>query len=155
MEYKIYPAKTEEWEDAMALSWRVFNIYEAPEYSQEGVDSFLNFISDQNLYKMFSRGFYKLYLAKDSDGKLLGVIGVRNKNHISLLFVESKAHKQGIGSALMDYALKEIRGHYHLEYATVNSSSYAEGFYHKLGFVDMGPKQESQGLIYTPMQIIF
>ena len=36
---------------------------------------------------------------------------------------------------------------------TVNASPYGVGFYHKLGFRDLKPEQESEGIRYTPMEL--
>ena len=37
---------------------------------------------------------------------------------------------------------------------TVNSSRYAVGFYHKLGFTDVEKEQLTDGIRYTPMKYI-
>ena len=44
MTFQIRNIRTEEWEDAMALVWRTFLKYEACDYEEEGVRSFLDFI---------------------------------------------------------------------------------------------------------------
>ena len=51
---------------------------------------------------------------------------------------------------LCDYVLKE-EGHNKL---TVNAAPYATGFYHKLGFYDTDKVQTSEGITYTPMELI-
>ena len=51
--YAIRPATKDEWEDAMALAWRTFKKFVADDYSDVGVKEFYDFISDNNIYKMF------------------------------------------------------------------------------------------------------
>lgn len=150
--YIIRPAKTEEWEDAMSLAWRTFQKFEAPIYPQQGIDSFLNFISDSTLYKMFCLGVYRLYLAVDEDGKILGMITVRNENMISLLFVEEKYHRMGIGKQLILYAASVIREEYGHKHCIVNAAPFAVNFYHKLGFYDTEEIMEHDGIYTYPMR---
>ena len=148
----IRALKADEWDDAMALVWKVFLRFEADVYSTEGIENFRKFITDETLYKMFLQGEYIMFGCFDDDGKIIGVISARNKNHISLLFVEESCHRQGVAYALMrclcDHLLTELRQ----TYITVHSSPYAVGFYHKYGFVDTDKVQMNSGIIYTPMK---
>ena len=149
----VRPAYREEWDDAMALAWRTFIKFEAQDYTEEGIQSFKDFITDSVLHRMFVMGAYQLFCAYDGS-KLIGMISLRNETHISLLFVDEKYHKQGVGRMLMkylcEYVLKE-EGHNKL---TVNAAPYAIGFYHKLGFYDTGDVETSEGITYTPMELI-
>lgn len=49
----VRPAYRGEWDDAMALAWRVFMQFEARDYTPEGIESFQDFITDSMLYRMF------------------------------------------------------------------------------------------------------
>lgn len=150
MDLLIRTIKQDEWEDAMALAWRTFQKYEAADYPPEGSSSFINFISDQGLYKMFLNGDYKVYAAY-YEGHMIGIISIRKRTHISLLFVEGKYHRQGVGSGLIDYAAKKIRSDEHLNFATVNAAPFAVGFYKNIGFEVTGPETMDDGIRYTPM----
>lgn len=149
----VRPITIEEWEDAMGLAWKTFLKYEGDVYTQEGIDNFRDFITDQTLQRMFIVGEYIVYGAFYR-GRIVGVISLRNKTHISLLFVDEEFHKMGIGKKLL-HALcnrqKEL-GDFRL---TVNSSPYAVGFYHKIGFVDTNLEQVKDGIRFTPMSWIF
>lgn len=140
-----------DWEEAMELAWKTFLVYEAKDYTREGIDSFQNFISDQWLKKMFIKGEYQMFVAMDGE-KIIGLISLRNICHISLLFVDEKYHHQGVGSALIqalgEYLVKELG----IRYMTVNAAPYAIGFYHKMGFWDLAPEQEKEGIRYTTMK---
>jgi ribosomal protein S18 acetylase RimI-like enzyme len=149
----IRPVTDEEWEDAMGLAWRTFLKFEGSDYTREGIGNFQDFITDQALRRMFLQGEYIVYGAFYC-GKIVGIISLRNKEHISLLFVDEEFHKMGIGRKLV-YELQKLEkkmGGYRL---TVDASPYAVGFYHKVGFVDTNLEQAKDGIRYTPMSWIF
>ena len=161
----------QDWEEAMALAWRVFRQFDAQDYSVEGCDSFLRFISDNMLRRMFVLGRYRMYVAKDA-GQIVGLITLREHNHISLVFVDERYQHTGIGRALidcvMDYLCKRkvlpldneedkiLDVLYEIEpgdFCTVNSAPYACDFYKKLGFVPDGEAFEREGIISYPMKL--
>ncbi len=151
--YQIRTAHRDEWEDAMALAWRTFLRFEAQDYPPEGVRNFERFVSDQTIYRMFIIGSYHLFVAY-AGTKLVGMITLRDDSHISLLFVDEKYHRQGIGRALVqcvsDFLVSESRA----SRMTVNASPYGVEFYHKLGFRDVRPQEQKDGIIYTPMELV-
>lgn len=144
-------AVEKDWEPAMKLAWETFLIFEAEEYSEEGIESFRDFVSDQWLKNQFLKGEYQMLVALEKE-KLIGFITLRNHSHISLLFVDKDFHRQGVGTALVqrlgEYLITEMG----VDYMTVDSAPYALEFYHKLGFWDLAPQQEKQGIIYTSMK---
>jgi GNAT superfamily N-acetyltransferase len=83
---------------------------------------------------------------------MAGVISLRSRNHISLLFVLGEYHRRGIGSALVETMKEYVLAEGKENFLTVDSSPYAVGFYHKNGFSDTEPVQRKDGIIYTPMQ---
>ena len=153
-EYLIRPLYKSEWEEAMQLAWDTFLIFEAPEYSKEGIKSFKNFIRDPILKTLFIEGKYET-MAAFCNGLMVGILGVRNETHISLLFVDREYHRQGIASRLLDKMFTYVDKTYGKRSMTVNAAPYAVGFYHKLGFVDTDTEQQMDGIKYTPMVIDF
>lgn len=143
-----------EWEEAMSLAWDTFILFEAPEYSKEGIQSFRNFVKDPILKRLFIEGKYHVLAAYVNDF-MVGIIGVRNETHISLLFVDSEYHKRGIARKLMLSTFDQTANKYGKREMTVNSSPYAVGFYHKMGFVDTNVEQLTDGIRYTPMRVKF
>ena len=143
-----------EWEEAMNLAWDTFILYEAPEYTKEGITSFRNFVRDPILKTLFIEGKYNV-LAAFNDNIIVGIIGVRNETHISLLFVDSEYHKKGIARRLVEKTFERTYEKYGKREMTVNSSPYAVGFYHKMGFVDTDIEQTTDGIRYTPMKARF
>lgn len=149
--YEIREAKASEWEDAMELAFQVFLKYEAREYGEEGTRSFAEFISDEFLKKMFLMGEYPLFVAVEGE-RILGLISLRSGNHISLLFVDEKYHRRGIGSALIRHLQEYLLQRTRYTKLTVNASPYGIPFYHQVGFRDIGEETMKDGIVYTPME---
>lgn len=145
--------KKNEWRDAMALAWRTFLRHVAPDYDEEGVRSFYEFVTDVDLETMFMVGEYIAFGAFD-DGELVGMSGMRGGNFLSLLFVDNEYHRKGVGTQLLGAVADHVRENNHKRDLIVYSSPYAVDFYHRMGFVDTGaPKRESGMLVY-PMRLI-
>lgn len=147
----IRPAYREEWDDAMALAWRVFMRFEANDYTPEGIESFQDFITDSVLHRMFIMGAYQLFGAYDNE-RMIGMISLRNETHISLLFVDERYHRRGVGRRLIQYVSDYVRNEEGHSFVTVNAAPYAVEFYHRVGFVDTNVKQFNDGIWYTPME---
>ena len=150
-DYFIRKANSLEWEQAMELAWETFQMYQTKEYTEEGIESFYDFIHDKGLKQMFLQGFYKMFLAFDGD-KIVGLITLRNGCHISLLFVDSTYQKQGVGSALITYLSGYLYYEEQIRYVTVDAAPNAVEFYHKIGFWDLAPLQYRQGISFVPMK---
>ena len=151
MIYEIRKLKKSEWDMAMQLAWDTFLVFEAPDYSVKGVYNFKSFVRDPLLKKMFTYGEY-IAIGAFSDRRMVGIIGVRNTNHISLLFVDRDYHRNGIASSLIDRYVRDAKKK-GITYVTVNSSPYAVDFYHKIGFVNITDEVEKDGIKFTPMRL--
>ena len=55
-----------EWDICMDLAWRTFLKFDAPDYPQEGIDNFREFVTDEVLKNMFHSGEYQLFVPKRS-----------------------------------------------------------------------------------------
>lgn len=149
--YEIRFAKHDEWEDAIALAWKTFLEFEAEDYAPEGVRSFQDFITDTTLHRMFVMGAYQMIVAIE-DHKMVGMITLRDRKHISLLFVDKAYHHRGIGRALILYLCRYLTKEAGEKEVTVNAAPYGIGFYHRIGFMDLGPELHRDGIKYTPMK---
>ena len=148
---QIRQANIYDWDEAIALAWKTFLKFEAKDYGQEGIESFREFLSDALLRRMFLTGEYPVFIALDGE-KQAGMISLRNKRHISLLFVEEGHHHRGIGRKLIKRVEEYIQKEYQERKITVNAAPYAVGFYHQIGFEDVAPQLMKDGIIYTPME---
>jgi GNAT superfamily N-acetyltransferase len=128
---------------ALDLAWRVFSEYEAPDYSEEGIEEFKKCLQDEE----YLAGI-EYYGAYDAE-KLVGIIGIRpDRKHICFFFVDGDHHRQGIGTRLFQSVLQD----YPDQTITVNSSPYGVPFYHSLGFEDTDTEQTVNGIRFTPMK---
>ena len=150
-EFSVERAKEGEWEDAMALAYRTFMKFQGDVYTGEGVQNFVEFITDNKLFRMFQEQEYHLWVAKDTKENIIGMGSLRSGNHISLLFVDEKWHKTGVGRAIMTEMENFVKAA-DMDNITVNSSPYAVDFYHKLGFADLSEEQLNSGMYITPMR---
>lgn len=82
-------------ETALNLVWKVFLEFEAPDYTQEGIDEFYRSIHDEDYLAALS--LYGAFMNEE----LVGIIATRSGGkHIALFFVDGKYHRQGIGKQL-------------------------------------------------------
>jgi ribosomal protein S18 acetylase RimI-like enzyme len=129
----------------------VFQRYIASEYNDEGIQEFNEYIEPNNLLKRIADEGYILITAKDEE-TIAGVIGIRDKSHISLLFVSEEYQQRGIARALLQKGIEAAEKAYgKISDLTVNSSPYAVEIYIKLGFKVTGKEQEKNGIRYIPM----
>jgi GNAT superfamily N-acetyltransferase len=81
------------------------------------------------------------------------MLSLREKKHISLLFVDEKYQRHGVASALLSFVCRYALYEEGIERLTVNASPYATGFYHKKGFRDLMEETEADGIRFTPMEL--
>ena len=81
--------------EAMFLVKEVFDEFEAPFYSQEGITSFYKFIDLKNIETKLENNEIILYGVL-LNNKIVGVLGLKNPNHICLLFIDKNHHKKRI-----------------------------------------------------------
>ncbi len=145
--------KQEELPETLNLVRKVFDEFEAPYYSEEGVTSFYKFIDINNMSEQYSNGSLYFYGCFVND-IIVGMIAIKDFIHISLLFVDKQYHKQGIARNLFDHMIQICKGkNPSLKMITVNSSSYAVEVYHKFGFSDVSSEQVMDGIRFVPMEL--
>lgn len=152
--YEIRWAKAEEWTPAMTMIWKTFMKFEGNDYTEEGIQNFFDFITDDDLYKAFLKGNYQLMVALDKD-RIVGAGSIRNCNHLSLLFVDEEYHHRGIGASLMNQLCEYLQMEEGERYMSLKAAPYAVNFYRKLGFRAVAPEEEYSGIRVTPMEKFF
>lgn len=130
-------AELKDWNEAVEVIWRTFLKFEAPEYTEEGVDNFRDFLYDGTIYNDFKNGNYQMIVAV-CDEKIVGAASFRNRNHLSLLFVDEPYQKQGLGSRLLSATCEYIKNEEGLDCITLTAAPAAVEFYLKLGFEALG-----------------
>lgn len=139
---EIRELNEDEINSALDLSLKTFLLFEAPDYSQEGVKEFEESLNDKEFTGNLT--FYGAFKGES----LIGTVATRNAgSHIALFFVDKDFQKRGVGKLLFIFALSKTKS----KEITVNSSPYAIGFYHKLGFSDTDTEQTVSGIRFVPM----
>lgn len=152
--YSIKKLETVDLHDALHLVWDIFLEFEAPEYSDEGIQEFKDFIQLSAIMDMQAKAELFLWGCFD-ENKVVGVIATKPPCHISLLFVNKNYHRKGIAGALYNTALDYYKMNSEYSVITVNSSPYAVEIYHRLGFVDTNTEQIVNGIRFIPMEHVF
>lgn len=140
--YPVRRLNEEEIRDACRLMWTVFLQFEAPEYPQEGIDSFKASLEDRERLRRLT-----FYGAFDGD-RLVGTLCMRQPQHIGGFFVDAAYQRRGIGRRLVE----AMRRDYARQEFTVHASPYAVEAYRHLGFTPTGGEQTVNGLRFTPMR---
>lgn len=91
------------------------------------------------------------YALAEVDGEMAGFIAMRDGSHLLNLFVEPSKHRLGIGRALWQYSLDQVRNTTTFDHVTVNASRNAVCAYRALGFKEVGPLARQHGIEFIPM----
>lgn len=144
--------KKEDFQAISDLIWEGFSEFEVPEYPEEGLRTFREFIEPVRLSEAAESGAMSFW-GCFSGQKPVGVIASRDISHISLLFVETEYQRRGIADGLF-YCLKKelLAAHPETAAITVHSSPYAVPVYEKLGFTATDVEQLQNGLRFIPMK---
>lgn len=121
-----------------------------PEFTDEGRRTLLGQFSTSDLENRFN-GNFRFHLA-EIEGNVVGSIGIREDRHVFHLFVSEAYHRRGIARALWETAKAAARLGNDAAGFTVNSSRYAVPVYRALGFREVGPEEERQGIISVSMR---
>ena len=139
---EIRKIKPEELQETIELAWRVFLKFEAPDYSEEGIEEFRKSINDPEFINRL-----EIYVAIE-DNNVIGMIATRDMNHIAMYFVDEKYQGKGIGRSLYNTVCELNTDNYF----TVNASPYAKEIYEHMGFVCAQDMQEVNGIKFYPMK---
>lgn len=149
LSYKPFSSGDEKGISQLIL--KVFNELVGPDFSYSGRKVFIDYIHPLELLARQRKQNHYILVAKDGTG-IAGIIEWRNGNHISLFFVDTNYHNQGIGKKLFQQSLKYIlQLNPLLKSIDVHSSLFAVEVYQKLGFSISGDQKEENGIIYVPM----
>ncbi|TFG71934.1 MAG: GNAT family N-acetyltransferase [Anaerolineales bacterium] len=149
---RINPIQPANIQEAMDLVRRVFLSSVASEYSSQGIDEFFGYANAESMRKRL--GAHDFALAAYLADKIVGLIEVRNNDHISLLFVDDPYQHEGIGRALCQHAIGICKENGPaIQSITVNASPNAVTAYRHIGFLPMEEEQLVNGIRYIPMRL--
>ena len=139
--------------DAAAVSRLIlesFTDFIAGEYSDDGRAEFTRHVQPDSLVDR-ARSNHLVLVAMAGECPA-GVVELRDNDHVSLLFVDSRFQRQGLARALLTRALSVARpARPGLDRVTVNSSRFGVPIYEKLGFRQTGPERSVNGIVFIPM----
>lgn len=127
-----------------------FDTHISVSYSAQGVIEFYKYIDVAAIRKRMQEN-HEIYTAV-SGHTVIGIIELRNHNHISLLFVKNEHKGTGVGKILLQHAVDRMTQGGVRE-ITVNSSPNSIGFYASQGFVPLGAEEVTQGIRSLSMKL--
>jgi len=140
--------------DAEAMSLLAVSLsgeYVTAEFPDDVARSFLGAMSPHEIENKITSGFR--YHVAETDGRIIGLVGVKDNTHLYHLFVSNAYPRKGVARRLWTIAMETAIAAGNSEGFTVNSSKYAKHFYEKLGFVALPQPQEQNGAATIPMKL--
>lgn len=132
---------------------RSFNEFIAPGLTEEGIEEFFRYANPRALSRR-SRSGHHVILA-EADGRLAGMVEVKELRHLSTLYVDKDFHGKGIASELLTLALDHIKSNSPTpKEVTIHSSIYARPFYESMGFRKTEEEKTIYGILHVPMSLI-
>lgn len=139
--------------EGLHLVWDVFIRENANSCTQQGIEEFARFIKMENFMPLVESGEMIVFGAVE--GQDFGGVGaVRRDGHISLLFVRPDLRRKGIAKALVGEMCRYCTMQFALMRMTVNASVVSTEAYHHMGFRDLAPVQEKNGIRFVPMDLM-
>jgi len=137
--------------DALSISELIIPLvkdFVSGDYSEQASNIVLNSMAVKRIESNIESSIE--YFVAVEEKQIIGVLGIKQENHIYHCFVDQQYHRQGIARSLCRYWLSESRAHK----ITVNSSKYAVEFYKSLGFGGGKDIFEKNGVICYPMVLL-
>jgi len=142
----------EELGEALTLARHGFRKFVAPDFLPQGVAAFLAYIEIGQTAQRIADGTLEFWVCKFA-GQMAGMLAMRNRGHISLLFVDEAHFRRGVARKLAEAAFDAARKS-GKERVSVHASPYAAGFYRAVGFKDTDAEKHENGMVYVPMECI-
>lgn len=125
--------------------------YITSEFDRAAEVSFLKSNDETSINGFIAAGFR--YWVAEQNGRLVGFARVRDDSHLYHLFVAETAQRRGVARALWNTARNACLAAGNPGRFTVNSSNNAVAVYESFGFVRSGPRQNSNGILFNPMEL--
>lgn len=146
---QIRPLSLHELDQASALCMASFAHSVAPLLPAQGITTFGE-VASANAFAERMQGD-NLMLVCEAEGRLAGLVELKQGRHVAMLFVSPAYQRQGIGRRLIEAALSHARS----QTVTVSASLPSVTAYQRYGFSQAGEVGEHAGLIYQPMKKVF
>ena len=150
MKIKTTPLTEDDINEALALVHNVFKEFVGKDYSETGKIFFKKAVDNEFIRNLPNRNGFSL-ITKDN-GRITGILSIRDFNHIALFFVHKEYQGKGIGRNLFEEAKRIIIKNGKANEMQVHSSPYAVPIYQALGFIVAEAEKEENGMNYMPMK---
>lgn len=147
---QIRPMLAEDIATVAAMLRRLAIAFIVHDSRPEQASTFLRQNDSEGIANYVAQGFD--YHVAEIDGVIAGFIGMRARQHVFHLFVDSPWQGRGVARRLWQHARTEAIAAGAAAPFTVNASNYAVPAYHRLGFVRTAPMMEKNGIRFNPMQ---
>ncbi len=141
-------------EDALDVSALIKSV--APYFTLHpqgiGAEEFLKSIEANAICDFISAPNFCYYVGF-VENQLAGVVAVRDASHLYHLFVAQRFQGQGLSRDLWLHAKESAISTGNVNRFTVNSTPYAVPIYERFGFGAMGPRVETHGIAFVPMEL--
>lgn len=121
----------------------------APHFGEQGRATFLNFVTARTIAKRLSADS-EAWVAVKNGRTIVGYAELAG-DHLKMLFVRHESQRTGVGRELLAFLRVFRKGHV----VSVNAAPNADAFYLAMGFRPTGPKQQQDGIVFTPMEMKF
>ena len=130
----------------------VFNEFVAPLFAEEGVEEFNRYTSADAITGRIENG--NMLLVAEAEDEIVGIIEVRENNHVGWLFVDKRFQRTGVGRHLLKNAVELCKERDNtVNRITVNSSPNAVAAYRRFGFRAVEDEKTVNGIRHTPMEL--
>ena len=142
----IRPASPADARGISALVATGFATFIAPDYGEEGRQTFLAYVEEGAIASRLSQDGTRGFVATHPQDGVVGYVEFV-ADHISLFFVAQAHQRSGIGGALLRTGL---RGRPDVD-VTVNAAPYSAPIYRRLGFRPVGDWVTQDGIKFLRM----
>ncbi len=129
---------------------KVYDEFVAGDCTEEGNNTFYDFIKPESISMRLQSGNI-IFICKEGDC-IIGMIELKDLNHISLLFVDKDFQGLGIARKLFNETVGIARSGGNNDFIDVNSSLFAIPIYTKLGFKTTSEVQIVNGIKFVRMK---
>ena len=125
--------------------------FSVEDFSTQGKELLEQLCSPKEIKHYITRG--DVYFVAEVEGAIVGVIGIRDNNHLAHNFVRGELHGQGISTKLWELAKGVCLESGNPGEFELRASTFAIPIYERWGFVVESEIEDTGGIMSTPMRL--
>lgn len=143
-------------DDAQAISVLIKSVahYFTLHPQGQGAETFLQSIEPASIALYINSPNFAFFVGL-IDQQLAGVVALRDNQHLHHLFVGQAWQGQGLSRQLWLHAKEAAMVACNHQGFTVNATPFAVPVYERFGFTATGPRIETKGIAFVPMELRF